>query len=256
MKIAILGGRGFIGSAITRELSKKHIFFIVQPELKNTLDSLIVFKPDVIINACASLPSASEIESRIANFDYPLSVFELILEKLTYSFTWIQIASYYELELPLGRNDPYTKHKFEFRNLLEIECNSKNKVLRTLILPHVIGKGERPNRLVGTAIKSIRENQELHLENPNIMLPILIIDDAIRALAEFLENDQSIAYAIPIWYGSNRRLIQVIREYLGKESLNSDYLHEAPIGIGKATFPPKVHGWMPLVSLEEYVRTF
>jgi nucleoside-diphosphate-sugar epimerase len=256
MRIAILGGRGFIGSAIVRGLSDNYVFFIVKPELQNFLDELNDFKPDTIINACASLPSASEIDSRLGNFDYPLSIFEFISEKFTYSFTWIQIASYYELELPLGRSDPYTRHKFEFRNLLEAECRTKNKIFRTLMLPHVVGRGERPNRLVGTAIKSIRENLKLNLEHPNVMLPILIIDDVIRALAEFLKNDQSIAFAIPVWYDSNKKLIQEINQCLGNEVLNSDFESGASIEIEKITFPPKVHGWIPQVTLEEYIRTF
>lgn len=256
MKFAILGGRGYIGSAIVDKLQIENEIFIVKPEMQSHLDELIAFKPDLILNACASKPDAREVVSRNANLDYPLKIFEFALNNLDYNFTWIQLASYYELELIFGRSDPYSQHKNEFRNLLQAKSSGLNFGFRTLFLPHVIGGNERPSRLVITAIKSIREERNFHLNEPFVNLPILIIDDAINAIVEFMRNDQKIATATPVWYKSNKELIQEIVQILGMKKVNFNIRTDVSSRFEKVSFPPKVEGWEPCITLQEYILTF
>jgi nucleoside-diphosphate-sugar epimerase len=256
MKIGILGGRGFIGSNVVRNLSIEHSFFIVKPEVRGSLNQLLEFKPDVIINACSSLPNASEVDSRVANFDYPLNVFNFMSENMSSPFTWIQIASYYELEFPHERTDSYTKYKYEFRTLLQSLCFSKDRKFRTLFLPHVIGKGERSNRLINSAIISIRNNLDFELQHPQVKLPILIIDDVVIGINKFLIGNQTIACATPIWYKSNGELILEIKHFLEKVEDITEFQSNESTEIRNLIFPPKIEGWEPTISLREYVLSF
>ncbi len=252
----MLGGRGFIGSKIVEHLSNEHLIFIVKPEIYRSSTDLLNFNPDVIINACASLPGASENDSRDANLDYPLRIFNLVSDNLFHSFTWIQLASYYELELDNKRVDWYTKHKIEFQNLLHHLCSIKRINLRTLFLPHVIGRGERSNRLVRSAINSLQNNIEFRLLNPEVKLPILIIEDAVCAVNYFLKSEQSIASATPIWYKSNRELLQEISELLGKKVEDIAPIDKDQSESAGVSFPPKVEGWEPKITLQEYILSF
>lgn len=253
MKIAVLGGRGFIGTAIIKELTQEHKILTVKPEIDGSFDELIAFKPNLIINSCASRPDASENDSRVANFDYPLKVFNLISKKIHSPITWIQLASYYELELSFGRNDPYTRYKNEFRSYLHAKCLDSNIDMRILFLPHVIGRGERPNRFVSTAIKTINNNLDYRLEHPSINLPLLMIDDAVSAVHKFIGNKQRVASAYPIYYKSNRDLLEDIIEILGTKKVHIIVRSNSDLESKKVMFPPKVEGWEPLISLEDYI---
>jgi len=256
MKVGILGGRGFIGSNIVKNLSMEHSFFIVKPEVHGNLNDLINFKPDVIINACSSLPNASEVDSWTANFDYPLNVFEFISNNLNSSFTWIQIASYYELELPAGRSDSYSKHKYELRSLLQTLCVSKGLEFRTLFLPHVVGKGERSNRLINSVVDSIQSNTDFVLQNPEVKLPVLIIDDVVASVNQFMTGNQSVAFATPTWYKSNLELIEEITSFLGKGLGNIKVRTTKSTEITNLVFPPKIEGWEPTITLQDYILSF
>ena len=256
MNVGILGGRGFIGSNIVKNLSKEHSFFIIKPEVHESLSDLIDFKPDTIINACASLPNASEIDSWTANFNYPLSVFKFISNNLNSSFAWIQIASYYELELPTGRSDSYTKHKFEFRSSLQTLCVSKDIEFRTIFLPHVVGKGDRSNRLINSVIDSIQNNLDFILQHPEVKLPILIIDDVVLAINKFIKGDQLIASATPIWYKSNLELIEEITSFLGKRMDSIEVRATKSTETTNLVFPPKIEGWEPRITLQDYILSF
>jgi len=256
MKIGIIGGRGFIGSKIVEQLSNEHSFFVVKPEIYGSSMDLVSFKPDLVINACASLPSASKNDSQVANFDYPLGVFNLISDNFSHSFTWIQLASYYELESEKGGVNWYTRHKIELRSSLQSLCAVKANNLRTLFLPHVIGDGERPNRLVSSAIKSIKNNIEFELKHPEVKLPILVIEDAVCAVKQFLKNEQLIASATPIWYKSNKELLQEISELLGKSIEEIKPLDKQQTEFAGLDFPPKVEDWEPRITLKEYVLSF
>lgn len=255
MKIGILGGRGFIGSKIVENLSNEHFFFIVRPEDHNSSTDLLAFKPDIIINASASLPDADEKDSCEANLNYPLSIFSLIADNFFHSMTWIQLASYYELESDNKGMNWYTKHKIECRNILKHLCSVKGINFRTLFLPHVIGKGERSNRLVKSAIISLQNNMEFELLKPEVKLPILILEDAVSAVRYFLKSGQSIASATPIWYKTSTDLLQEISELLGKKvevkKLIDKDLSES-IGV---SFPQKVEGWTPKITLKDYILT-
>jgi nucleoside-diphosphate-sugar epimerase len=253
MKVGILGGRGFIGSSIVKNLSFEHSFFVIKPEVYGNLNDLIDFKPDTIINACSSLPNASEIDSWTANFDYPLNVFKFISNNLNSSFSWIQIASYYELELPAGRSDSYSYHKFKFRSLLQTLCDSKSLEFRTLFLPHVVGKGERSGRLINSVVDSIRNNADFILKHPEIKLPILIIDDVVLAINQFLKGNQLTAFATPTWYKSNLELIEEITSLFGKGMDNIQVGAAKPNETTSLVFSPKIEGWEPRITLQDYI---
>jgi nucleoside-diphosphate-sugar epimerase len=255
MKIGILGGRGFIGSKIVEQLSSEHSFFIVKREIFGNFADLVDFKPEFIINAAASLPSAAEIDSRIANFDYPLSVFAYISENLLNAFTWIQLASYYELEPKMLKSNWYTRHKSEFRSSLRTLCADKNIDFRTIFLPHVIGVGERSGRLVSSAAKSIYNNSEFKLNFPHVKLPILVLDDAVRAVNQFLKTDQKVASAIPIWYKSNKELLQEISEIIASGFEVEKRIKNQQTDSKSIDFPTKVEGWEPRITLREYISS-
>jgi nucleoside-diphosphate-sugar epimerase len=206
MNILVLGATGFIGSKLFTLLSKDNV--VTQYKRHGSNSRKVTFTHfDLVINCAASRYHQHLEEAQKSNFDFPKYLYETI------SFTnWIQIESYYQLQIPHGRQDPYTVTKQKFHDFL---CSQEKPNFRFLYLPHVFGEGDSQNRLITSAIKSFSRGGQVTLANPYQTLPIAYIQDVINSIKLFTSGENQIASCLPFYYEETQSIVEFIRDSIG-----------------------------------------
>jgi nucleoside-diphosphate-sugar epimerase len=251
MKVLLLGSNGFIGKALSTKINSTCELISVSREtnLEDLFKSKQIF--DFIINCASSSPSAGSEESFESNFLYPSQFFKNVLSK-----NWIQIESYFQLQIPSGRLDPYTIEKEKFSNFLDVEGRSPGApVVYHLCLPHVFGEGDRSGRLISSAIASFKVGKEFEISSGDQFLPILHISDAVEGILRFMENPTSDAACAPFWYGTVRELLELIsKEFTNTRVMYSQKLDPVDAGFPPVEFSECVAGWQPKMQLNEFLE--
>ncbi len=251
MNTLILGSNGFIGKKLCKELSKDHEVTGVN---RNTDLDLLASKNtyfDYIINCASSKPTANISESQSSNYDFPIR----ILKNFDFD-NWIQLESYFQLQIPMGRSDAYTLDKNLFSEYLDAHFTSLNtSKLSHLYMPHVFGDGDRPGRLINSAINAIISNLEFDTSCGDQYLPILHVDDAISGILQLIENPQGISTCTPFWYGQVKELLNLITSAIKFGRINFCRLPD-PIDANfpKVEFPPGLASWKPKMQINEFLN--
>lgn len=251
MKVLLLGSRGFIGKALGLKLERIHE--LVKVDRKTDLETL--FKSDqtydYIINCASSNPNAGLNQSHEDNFLYPKQFFVNALTK-----NWIQIESYFQIQIPLGRVDPYSTEKQRFSEFLDLEAATQNlPKVHHLYMPHIFGEGDRPERLISAASTSFRSGEDFQTSCGSQFLPLLHISDAVDGIARFIENPTTCASCSPFWYGSVRDLLELISaQFLGTRVLYGRKPDPVDIDFPRIEFPQSIEGWQPKMQLNEFLE--
>ena len=120
---------------------------------------------------------------------------------------WIQLGSYFELQVGYGRSDYYSIHKNIFSKILLDAQKIDNFSATILYLPHIVGPGEKPERLFPTLIEVLNGSNVLLRTNGAQQIPILSIWDCVSEIMESLKVESG-EYAIePVFYDSLQILV-------------------------------------------------
>ena len=251
MKVLLLGSNGFLGKALGSKL--ENIYELVNVNRETELDALINSEQifDFIINCASSRPKAHQRESHESNFLYPKQFFDNVRTR-----HWIQIESYFQFQIPAGRKDPYSIEKQEFSKFLQIENESQGSTLaHHLWMPHIFGEGERPERLISSAISAFRSGREFQTSSGTQFLPLLHISDAVEGITKFIESPVSHAACTPFWYGSVRELVELISsQFLLSRVLFGLEPDPVDASFPRVEFPQCVQGWQPKMQLNEFLE--
>lgn len=246
-KITVLGSTGYIGTNLTQSFLDREE---IQQISKNNSDQINLSKNEqnVIINLCASKPNATFDESLEANFNFQQNIIRRNLDK---NILWIQVASYYELQIKLGRSDHYSNHKSHFRKFLnELSSDQFNFNYKCLFLPHIFGRNESVNRLI-PSIRQLNLGQKTIFGPKNQQVPLLFIDDAIRAILLSIGANQKVSTAIPIWYD---KLNVLVKETVKAKFIDdfSEFHGSAPKYLAKQVkFPQQLINFTPRFTFSE-----
>jgi nucleoside-diphosphate-sugar epimerase len=251
MKVLLLGSNGFIGKALGTKLEVQYDLVKVNREtdLENLFKSDQIF--DFIINCASSSSNADSEESHASNFLYPMKFFNNLR-----SMHWVQIESYFQLQITWGRNDSYTIEKEKFSKYLDAGMRSRSApLIHHLYLPHIFGEGDRPERLISSVISSFKGGRDFLTSSGTQFLPLLHISDAVTGIIRFIESPTSRAACIPFWYGSVRELIDLISSQFSdprvQYGLRPDPLDSS---FPRVQFPKCVNGWKPKMQLNEFLE--
>lgn len=196
------------------------------------------------------------LDSLEANILYQMNCLRLISQRRDTPFKWIQIGSYYELQIEFGRRDNYSVHKAMCRTLLERAHEERLIDLTTIFLPHVFGPDERPNRIVSSLKTKLNRSEEVTISSGEQYIPLLAVQDACRATSAAIATDQLICSATPIWYGRVLELAELIRGEIQKGSIFADpNLVSADAKHPKVVFPPKVSEWEPEILFDSFLSS-
>lgn len=251
MKVLLLGSRGFLGKALGQNL--ENIYELVRVDRKTELDSLFKSNQtyDFIINCASSRPDADLQHSYENNFLYPKRFLANVPTK-----NWIQIESYYQIQIPFGRVDPYSIEKQRFSEFLDLEAEAQNSPqIHHLYMPHIFGEGDRPERLISSAIASFRSGEDFQTSNGSQFLPLLYLSDAVEGIARFMTNPTKSASCSPFWYGSVRELLELVCAQFHEVHVQFGRKPD-PIDVDfpRVVFPQSVEGWQPKMQLNEFLE--
>jgi nucleoside-diphosphate-sugar epimerase len=250
--LIVLGSNGFIGKEICSEFSS----FEVVSFNRQSNEILGKFNPrnkTVVINSMASSVSASIDESLESNFSLPFMILSELASRVE-DFRWIQLASYYEYQIPHGRRDYYSYHKRQFREDLN-QSVFKDKVIN-LVLPHVSGPGERKTRILST-ISNCKAPDRIQLDTDGSQfIPILHVKDVLRAIDASFQQNSGTYFLKPT---INVTLVKLV-EYLKEEKiLNCEIEFDQKMKATDADYPmidfePVLPGWIASLGIKDIIR--
>jgi nucleoside-diphosphate-sugar epimerase len=249
MKILLIGSTGFIGKALGLYLENHHEVLKVSrsSDLTNIFGSKVNY--DFVINCASSRLTADSFESYESNFNYPLKFLTEINAE-----HWIQIESYSQLQIPMGRQDPYVIDKQRFSDYLNLKT-FKNPKAYHLYLPHVFGEGDRTERLISSAIFSIVNGTAFETSSGSQFLPLLYISDAVSGIAKFIENPTQEASCLPFWYGSVKDLLDLLStRFDGFRPIFGFKSDPIDASFPRVQFPQCVAGWQPKMQTGEFLE--
>ncbi len=251
-KVLVLGGGGYIGSYFRRAYPDEDFIFLKHSDVR-LLQSEFYNQIKKVLNLSASKLSASKEESLSANFNFPK---EILLRISDQPIKWVQASSYYELQVPKGRNDYYSLDKVAFRNfLVDLAAEKKQLAVTSLILPHIFGGTEADSRIIPT-LKRMNNGEVVELGSKNQILPILHIKDAVRALYQALLSKQLICTPRPMWHGRLHDLVSNLANSRAAfdRVLFSDVLDKhQEITL---EYPELLENFSPMLSYEHFVESF
>lgn len=251
MTVLLLGSSGFIGKALGLKLER--IYELVKVDRKTDLETL--FKSDqtydFIINCASSSPNADSNQSHESNFLYPKQFFANVSTR-----NWIQVESYFQIQIPLGRVDPYSIEKQRFSEFLDKEASTQNSPqIHHLYLPHIFGEGDRPERLISAVVSSFRSGEDFQTSTGSQFLPLLHLSDAVEGIARFMDNPTRSASCSPFWYGSVKELLDLISAQFSRvRVLYGRKPNPVDVDFPRVVFPQSVEGWQPKMQLNEFLE--
>lgn len=255
-KVLILGASGFIGKHLPNYIDEGYEVRTLSHRSQNLVSLLQEWLPDVVINCSASRNDAKFSDSVEANLLYQMNCLRLISKQKNAPFKWVQLGSYYELQIEFGRNDDYSIHKAMCRTLLE-QARSEGIIdLTTVFLPHVFGSDERSDRIISSLTSQLNKGKEVTISSGEQFLPILAVEDACRAISKAIKTDQVMCSATPIWYGRVSELATLIHQRIGRGLVLSDPSRvSVDAKYPQVVFPPRVQDWQPSILFDDFLSS-
>ena len=254
-RILLLGSSGFIGRKLVEKLRIDNFSILVYDRLDVGIDDKVLkFSPTVVINCAASKGNANFEDSFEANVAFPLRVLK-ILSSLKHRTSWIQLSSYYELQINYGRADAYAFHKATIGQIFQWNFKDICDV-KLLFLPHIVHIDAKSNSLFSNLGKAYNGERITLSTSGEQYIPILHLDDAVTAICAVLPAPPKTYFAKPVWYGSLAELLneflklQKIHVYLNKNQRSVDY------SFPKMRFEPIPPGWQAKKDLKAIFEDF
>ena len=253
-KVLILGGNGFIGNHLKSSLAKEYEVIVFDRKTQSLEETISHSLPNIVINCSASKANATILESFDANIEFQMECISLLLTKNINSVKWIQVASYFELQIPMGRSDNYSLDKQICRSILHRLEEDGLIELTTIFLPHVFGDGEDFKRIIPSITSRLKNGEICEISRGEQFLPILGIEDCCSAIKSAIVTNQLICSAAPIWYEQVKLLASKMEEAISKGVVKIN--HEKTSidnSFPKVDFPPKVNDWTPKMTFEDFI---
>ena len=250
-KILLLGGNGYIGSHMEKQFSKKNL--ITLSHSRPVPDEPQFYsKIDAVINLSASKLLAEQEVSRSANYEFPKKILTRLLD---HPVKWVQVGSYYELQVEHGRRDYYSSDKISFREILnDSAATHRNLSVTTLMLPHIFGGKEPEHRIIPT-LSRMKFEQEVVVGSKNQYLPLLHIDDAVRAIKQAIYTQQQFCTPEPMWIG---RLEDLVTKLSTTQEVFSKVLfhdHQEKFQEVELEYPEHLENFTPRITFEQFVES-
>ncbi len=286
-KIAVLGGFGFLGTAITGAFSAKgwevitfsrteNPKFIGQEFLIDLFDesslktALSQAKPHVVLSTAWDTQHGKfwTNESNIAYRDSTLRFAELSFESGVETFVGLGTMSEYGISpgfcnaanSPLVANDIYSKSKIETGlRLMEIgeKYGSQTHWVRVF---QAFGPNEKPQRFIPGLISNLQAGNKFSIRTPNFEMDWIHTSDIASGIIFTLENRLHHFADIGTGKGTSvRELSELICEEFGLDSSLLDYSGQIPGHAKKAVVSQDSEllsqGWLPAESLRNRIKS-
>lgn len=220
-----MGSTGFLGSAvldrfksehlqdweilISRSTSSENPIFItlLDSNLKpsSTLDSsnLAEFSNSelVVINCASSRNSRNEDLSRQGNFEFPKRVLEVLLAVKGLNTKWVQIETFWQYSKTPIPDASYVLWKNRFSVMLAESSRNKSFEVEKLVLPHLFGPFDGPNRFLPKLFLKLLRNEDVYVDSPEELFCLAdvrdVSDHLVRTFGNAKTNQDSSALLFP-----------------------------------------------------------
>lgn len=249
-----MGGNGFIGNHLISTLLEIYEVIPFNRQAHSLEETISNSFPDIVINCSASTANAKSLESFEANIEFQMECIKLLRKYSKEPVKWVQVASYFELQIPMGRKDNYSLDKQICRSLLNRLKENGLIELTIIFLPHVFGEGENSNRIIPSITKSLQSGQVTEISRGEQFLPILGVKDCCAAIIAAILTDQLICSAAPIWYDRVKLLASKIENAIsrGEVRVNPEKM-SIDNSFPKVEFPPMVKNWAPRMNFNDFM---
>lgn len=253
-KVLVLGGNGFIGKNLKTMLNTQYDVIDFNRDT-HTLEEIVSKSSiDIVINCSASKANASILESFEANIKFQMECIELFLKYQNIPIKWIQVGSYFELQIPFGRKDNYSLDKRICRTILYRLELERIIGLTTIFLPHIFGIGENTNRIIPYLTSNLGNGLITEISRGEQFLPILGVEDCCLAIIAAIPTDQLDCSAEPIWYDRVNLLAQIMETAISKGRIEINHEKESVDNdFPRVEFPQRVKNWSPLLTFEGFI---
>ena len=243
-RVLILGGNGFIGKHLKFLLEAENEVHVFNRIMESPEESLRVFRPTVIINCTASASNATFHESLEANVLFQAQFLNELSRGCNSETRWIQISSYFELQIPYGRSDNYSTHKAFCSQLLRSAEQDGILSLVNVFLPHIVGPGETPNRLFPSLLREVGSGRNLSLSSGSQFVPILAIWDCCKVIELAITCSPGTYSASPVWYGRLTELVEEFLPLIGKGAVEfRENIKSVDSDFPKVDFADRMPNW-------------
>lgn len=237
----ILGGRGFLGSILKKELEKNQVlthFYNRDSNTVTNINSGITFSFDEylsnhnsfnVVNLLAAWgDSTNDSIIKYANFDLPLYIFNKIASTGKKLF-WVQINSYFYFHFAKTGIDK-DKYSFWKRSLSDslkgnLKVNNENLSILEIYLPHLYGENDKNNRLIKVLTTQDSENIVVKLSSGLQILPILNVQDCARGLFDLISKNYSQLKYTQIYIKEQKQLTvkEIVKIIQGYKEVSVEY---------------------------------
>lgn len=230
-----MGSTGFLGSAVLDRLKSEHLqdweilishstspdtpillsLLDANLEPSSTFDASNLtehLKADLIVVNCASSRnSRNEDLSQQGNFEFPKRVLELLLAVKGLNTKWIQIGTFWQYSKTPIPDASYVLWKNRFSAMLTEASRNENFEVEKLVLPHLIGPLDGPNRFLPKMFSKLLRNEEVHVDSPDELFCLAdvrdVADHLVRTLGNIVTDQDSSALLFPYHELSLRDLL-------------------------------------------------
>jgi nucleoside-diphosphate-sugar epimerase len=207
MKIAITGGRGFIGSNIAKRLYSENnqIFFIEKDFVRS---EFVDFFPDLVIH-CGwyggnSYKDINDPNQFSKNLDNGIQLLEALKEvpKKTKFIGFGSFSEYGSKNFPIDEKteespiDLYGLSKNTFKKYSELICKNNNIDFVWVRPCYVYGPGDVNTRLIPSLIRRCLNSEEIVLDDCDKMIDYIYIDDFIELFYSLIKSNSTGVYNI------------------------------------------------------------
>jgi len=249
-RILLLGAHGYIGQEVLTALRKERFevsFF--DRDATDSYEKVKKFCPNIVINLAASKGADDFLASYEANLFFQLRMLKFLSEEVDNHICWIQVASYFELQIEEGRKDFYEVHKATLRKILE-EKFFTNIRITTLFLPHIVSSKNTKSSLFTQIEKAVNGENVKLLTSGDQIVPILHIDDCVSAIIKSVDAEQGPYFATPVWNDNLKNLLQALNKRLGVSFAFTAGAKSIDWNFKRIDFNPCVPDWAPKKNIE------
>jgi len=258
-KILLLGASGFIGEKI-RQKAKENQLDILEFDRfdSNMMEKITSYSPTTIINAAGSLGKSNFEDALDANFLHPIRILNHLNDNKPTNageIKWVQLASYFEMQIIYGRTDPYSTTKATFRNYIKLFSPADFKII-ILYLPHIVGLEMRKDALFPALMQAKKESEFVLNTSGEQYLPVLHVDDCVSGVLSAINSAAGEYHLTPTWYGELIELLRLINHFYGLKISATPSLKSVDAEYPKLNFSNRVNNWDPKVGIEAILTEF
>lgn len=235
LKVLILGSSGFLGNEIKTLILERYdgsidLYFTTR-DINCSLqlnkvgglkkqESLSTFIENLdtklyIINCISARGASSSKEKRLANYEIPSSIFQLLVSKSTVPIVWVQPESFWQY---VGHNAPdkeYVYWKDQLSHLLKLSRDTTNVSSFTLVLFHLIGQNDNPKRFLPRLFSRLQNASLIELENPDNTFYLTDVADVADFIVSNLQEELFLKDGRTYAYPFHRiKLCELVDTYL------------------------------------------